>query len=121
MNTNETWGNGSIILYHVTPMVNQHSIDQEGISPHFARNKMNACWFVSRKQIQWGILHTSLRHNLPVSELMICACMIPARYIKKMGILNMYYTRVTVKPESYTPAEFFIETNVIQGEDYYDF
>lgn len=102
------WSNGSAILYHVTPEYNLDNIMREGVRPDLARGKMSASWYVSKHGIVWAIAHTSLRHDLPVSNLIVMTCMLPMLVTKRTGIKHAFCTKSRFTPEYWTPAEYFL-------------
>lgn len=101
---------GTGVLYHVTPTVNIDSIDAEGINPLYAKGKMSASWYVRQSEITWAICHVSLRHNIPVNEITVCATLIDWSDMKRTARMGRYYTAKVYHPESFSPASFFVES-----------
>lgn len=102
------WSNGSAVLYHVTPEHNIDAIMREGVRPDLARGKTQAAWYVNKHGIVWAIAHTSLRHDLPVSNLVVLTTMLPMLVTKRTGIRNAFCTKSRFTPEYWTPAEYFL-------------
>lgn len=98
---------GTGILYHVTLAEHENSIDAEGIGPQYATGKLKVSWYVRKSEILWAIVHTSIRHNTPAREIVVCACMIDWKHMKRTAWAGRYYTYHTYHPESFTPAEWF--------------
>ena len=104
----QLWSAGSMLLYHVTLEENVRSIMIEGIRPDLARGKAQASWYVSKAGILWAIAHTSLRHNVPVSELVVMPSLLPCLVTKRTGIKYAWCTKSRFTPEHWTPAEFYV-------------
>ena len=110
------WSNGSVILYHITPEYNVESIMRDGVRPDLSRGKLSASWYVTKHGIVWALAHTSLRHDLPVSNLVVMTSMLPVLVVKKTGIRNAFCTKSRFTPEYWTPAEYFINMEVFPNE-----
>lgn len=57
--------------WHVTPAMNEGSINSKGLDPDFSLGKMAVCWLVDDERLAWAIMHTSAKFRVPVDEL-IC-------------------------------------------------
>lgn len=101
--------NGTGVLYHVTPTEHIDSIDGEGIDPSYSRGKLKASWYVNKQNIQWAILHVSLKYNVPVRDITVCATLIDWEHMRRTCQPGRYFTQHLYHPESFTPASFFIE------------
>ncbi len=97
------------VLYHVTRAEVAHLIEQEGIDPAKSRGKMQASWYVRKNEIQWSICHVSSQHHTSVDELVICAVLVDWKDMRRMNRPGFYYTYEVYRPESISPAIFFIE------------
>jgi hypothetical protein len=112
----KVWSSGSVVLYHVTPEYNVESIMRDGVRPELARGKMSASWYVTKHGIVWALAHTSLRHDIPVSNLVVMTTMLPMSAMKKTGIRNAYCTKFPFTPEYWTAGEYFIYRELITHE-----
>lgn len=59
------------IMYHVTLNRNVSSIKDRGIDPSFSKGKLIVSWFVDFEHIQWALVKMSLKHKVPVSDMVI--------------------------------------------------
>jgi len=100
----------SLVLFHVTPAENVQSILECGIDPKYATGKMKAAWFVSKQRIEWALIHTSAHHHVQIDELAVCAVMVYGRDMYKFNRPGFYYTYITHKIETATPAMFFLHS-----------
>jgi len=101
-------GLGTIVVYHLTPDENVWSINQHGIDPNKARGKMKASWYVSKHNIEWAAIHTSIQHHVTPDCLSVCACLVDTSVLYKFFKPGFYYCYDIVKPESCTPLMFLL-------------
>lgn len=100
----------SMVVYHVTPEDNVYLITQNGIDPKYARGKMKASWFVSKHNIEWAIIHTSVGHHEPIESLVVCAVQVMGKDMYRFNRPGFYYTFNIHQIESASPALFFLHS-----------
>lgn len=100
----------SMVVYHVTPEENVFLINKNGIDPRYSRGKMKASWYVSRRNIEWAIIHTSVGHHEPIENLVVCAVHVMGNDMYKFNRPGFYYTYKAHQIESASPAMFFLHS-----------
>ena len=100
----------SMVVYHITVEDFVYSINVRGIDPLYSRGKMKASWYVSKHNIQWAIIHTSVGHHEPVESLVVCAVHVMGKDMFKFNRPGFYYTFKAHVIESATPALFFLHS-----------
>lgn len=110
------WSNGSVVLYHVSPADNMLGIMTVGVDPDKSKGRMTASWYVNKRGIVWALAHTSLRHNVSVSELVVFTVMLPRTAVKRTAIPHMFYVKELYKPEYCSPGELFVGDWSAQNE-----
>jgi hypothetical protein len=110
------WSKGSMVLYHVTPDVNEMPIMAFGIRPDLCKGKTQSSWYVSKQGIIWAIAHVSLRHNVTPHNIVVMACMLPVSALKATGIRYAWRTTQRFQPEYAIPAAFFIYSEGMRNE-----
>ena len=99
----------STVVYHATPASNVDSIELNGLDPIYSQGKLEALWFVSKSNLQWAILHTALRHNCLVSDIVVYAVCVERKSLRKTRWPGRWYCFSKCTPENMSPASWFIE------------
>lgn len=109
---------GSGVLFHVTPSSNVYSIEQNGIDPSYSQGARKVSWYATKRNIQRLAGHVSAVHHEAVDCLTVCAVHVDWSDMKGTAWDGIFYTYVTHKPESYTPAEHFFPEMMESDSDY---
>jgi hypothetical protein len=108
-----------VTVYHVTPARNADSIHKAGISPEFSEGKEKVSWWVKEENLLWAIAHTSARHDVSVSHLIVYRVILFRQQLKATRWPGVYKTWFVIKTNYSYRAERFVEPPefIIQGVD----
>jgi hypothetical protein len=98
-----------MLIYHVTHVQNVSSIEASGINPDFSVGKTRACWYVTRRRLNWAISHICQRKKVWPDQLVVYSVYVnPSRLIRTSisGIYRISGTIKTTRP--HTPAMRYI-------------
>jgi hypothetical protein len=96
-------------FYHVTLAENAEDILEQGILPTCSLGKLQANWYVSRQELEWAILHVSARHDVPVSEIVVCEVAIYFNEVKRTKRPGVFYSFKSQTIQLISPAMQYIE------------
>lgn len=107
----------SIVVFHVTPQENVARIQYAGIDPRFSKGKMMVSWYVSKRYIEWAVIHCSVQHHVYPDEMAVISVLADGKDLVSFFTPGRYYSNVIQKAETVTPAMFFLHT-LGQGDNY---
>lgn len=99
----------TLTLFHVTPDYNVPSIQERGIDPYFTTGKMDVCWFVSRYNIQWALLHVSFCKDVRPSGLVVMTVNQPSEKFKGFFKPGIYKCEHIIFPDDISESVNFID------------
>lgn len=100
------------ILFHVTPESNLANIRINGLDPKYSTGVFKRSWLVQKKKLEWAIIHTSARHDLPTDKLYIFIFDAHRDTVTRFATPNVYYSTHILMPEDHFPAiQYEIEAN----------
>lgn len=72
-----------MLLYHVSPGVNDASIEAEGIDPACSQGARERTWLVTAARLHWAIWHVTNRHASARDGITVYTCRVPRSWLRR--------------------------------------
>ena len=95
-------------LYHISPTVNNESIERRGVDPTYSLGKLQTMYYVDEKRLFWAMLHISRRHQCPIDQLTVHVLPLYRKDMIKTGLDGVYRSNLPLFPASREPATNFV-------------